>query len=656
MAGRAELVANRHLLLSLLAALLFIQSLRAFFSSVYYNNLVALSINASVLYTLLLFAPAVYLLPQLRRQLPIVMVVAAVLLAAFRLAMNIAWGTALYLPLSGLATASFLVLFPAMLQASRQVSTKGGWLPVALGLVLAFALDSAISLLGASRDPSTGLSGLYLTLPAAAFVVYLSVVSRPSAQIEGDEKVPRRKTALLGLGLGAWLFLEYAILANAHIVARWNSLPLAAAAFATILGLLVPAASTVKPLSPLDRPWPLWSVNAVAFLALLDYSIMHSVLLPILLLFAQVAMVLNLFRILSALHAGGARRTAAALLYASLLFLLLLFTFAFTLTYAYVPLRPLWEGKETFLMLAAFLLVLLPVVITSRGFQVRPRIPPLPRGLLVALLTLPLLLAAISLGSAPTLREPSPGPTLSVLTYNVHQGFNNDGVVDPEVFVEVLQTADADIVALQESDTVRFTSANLDLVNYLAMRLGYHSFYGPPTREQSFGIALLSRYVILEATYFVLSSTEDKRSLLRARIQVEGADVWIFVVHLGLETEDRGVQVEEILEEASQVRGHRILAGDFNSCPGGRCPRYSGPADTVYERVSTFYGDVWVEAGFERDDPEGFTYSALEPFERIDYIFVSPGLRVLQAERVMTEATGRASDHLPVLASLEVIT
>jgi endonuclease/exonuclease/phosphatase family metal-dependent hydrolase len=568
----------------------------------------------------------------------------------------VSWGTAAYLPLSGLALASFLLLLPAMLHASKSAVGEEGWVPVALGLALAFAIDASLLLVGDSRDPTTGVSGIFLTAPVVAAMVYLALSSRASVVGEEPPTVPRTRGAIAGLALGSWLFLEYAILSSPYLISRWNSIPLAPAASATVLGILVPVASTLRRPLDLARPWPLLILNVMAFVSLLDYALIHSALLPVLLLLAQVTMVLNLFYILSFLQVGGARQMAISLLYSSLLFLLMLFVFAFTLTYAYVPLRPIWEGKEVVLIPGAFLLLALPVGFLSRGLRVQLRMPVLPRGFLVVLVALPLLLSVIALGLTPATPEPRADGTLRVVTYNVHQGFNNGGAVDPEIFAEVLRSLDADVVALQESDTVRFTSAGLDLVEYLSRRLGYHAFYGPPTWEQSFGVALLSRHPIEEASYVPLSSSEDRRTFIKARIQVEGADVWIFVVHLGLEAGDRTVQLEEILQEASGVKGPVVLAGDFNSCPGGICPGYGGPPDTVYERVTSVYRDVWVEAGLPRDAPEGSTYPAQGPVKRIDYIFVSSGVRVVSVERVMTEVATRASDHLPVMAELELVT
>ena len=253
------------------------------------------------------------------------------------------------------------------------------------------------------------------------------------------------------------------------------------------------------------------------------------------------------------------------------------------------------------------------------------------------------------------------------MTFNVHQGFNNEGVLDPDLFVHVLHEADADIVALQESDTVRFTSGNLDIVHYLATRLGYHAYHGPATREQSFGIALLSRFPILEASYVPLTSGSDNRFVVKARLQVGPHEATVLAVHMALPEADRSRQVQEILAVAAGGGRFTLLAGDFNSCPRGRCATYEGRNDTVYEQITARYQDAWV--GTPRfvcdrdgcreapplddiDHPDGYTWEAWAPVERIDYIFVSEDIRVRQVERVTREAALRASDHLPVVATV----
>lgn len=638
--------------LTLLTTLLFIQGLRAFLASVYYENLVRLSINASVLYTLLLFTPALYLLRPPRGGW--ILVVAASLLGAFRIGMNLAWGSGLYLPLSGLTVAAYLMLLPSLLTAARAVA-GGGWQLVGVGLALGFAADALLVLLGRSADLSSSPLGLLFVVPMVAFALLPAVALRQHWPPRVEARESRWSQRLAGLAFGAWLFLEYAILASPFHLARWNALPLAGLAAGSVLGLVVPVSGMALKRRPLAAPLRLAGLAVLGVattIAFVDHLWVHSPFLPLSVALAQVTLVIALLHLLRILDAGTLRDQAAALTYASFVFLPLIFVSVFALTYGYIPLRGLWEGSEVVLTLGAAALVILPTLF----FGARRRAPLLDRRLPRTIASYgAVLLILLPVGLIPAGPLPPPAaPTLRILTYNVHQGFNNAGVVDPELYLQVIRSSQADLVTLQESDTARLTSGNLDLVGHLARRLRYHAFYGPPTREQSFGIALLSRFPILDAAYVLLSGSIDKRALLMARVDTPGDALWVFVTHLALGVEDREVETGEILAIVTRVQGPVLLAGDFNSCPSGLCPGSPERPDNVYAAITAVYRDVWTEAGFARDDPAGHTYSAENPFERIDYVFASEDVGVLEVTRIRTTMARAASDHLPVLANVRL--
>ncbi|MFQ5552335.1 MAG: endonuclease/exonuclease/phosphatase family protein [Thermoplasmata archaeon] len=639
-------------LLTLTTSLLFLPALRVFFSSVYFQNLVSLSLNASLLFLFVLFAPVIYLITPRHVWTRTALRVLVVILIGARLGMFATGESTFLLPLSALGVAAFLILLPLLLAApSSPVQER--WAPVALGFVVAFAMDASLALLGTSRDPGSGFSGLSYTLVWGAVSVYLIAVLAPPTPEGGPGPASSQARRLLvGSALGAWLFLEYGVLGSPFAVTRWNALPLAPVALGTIVGLLAMVASTIPPLHPVRHRGALLALHVLALLALIDHVFVHSPILPGLLVILQAVLVLDLFLLLSVLAPWGVRATAGALLYTGLVLVLLSLVFAFTLVYAFVPLSFLWQGAEVVLLPAALLWLLLAAALLSRGFRQPLRVPPLPRGALSLFLILILATSVVPL--AFPARAPGtpviPAP-FAVLTYNVHQGFSNDGGIDPDLYVEVIRDSLADVIALQESDTARFTSGHLDLVGYLGAVLGYHTAYGPPTREQSFGVALLSRYPILIADSVFLTSSEAKRPLLVAQIDVVGVPIWILVLHMGLEAADRDIQVAEVLARAAALPGPVVVAGDFNACPSGMCPMQE-VGDGVYASMTGAYRDVWTEAGFARDDPLGFTFAARDPRQRIDYVFVSSDLTVLGAVRPRTPTEILASDHLPVLAVL----
>lgn len=64
------------------------------------------------------------------------------------------------------------------------------------------------------------------------------------------------------------------------------------------------------------------------------------------------------------------------------------------------------------------------------------------------------------------------------MTYNVHQGLSLEGRNNFARVLETIRASGANIIGLQESDTSKITSANSDIVQYLATELGMYSYYG----------------------------------------------------------------------------------------------------------------------------------------------------------------------------------
>ncbi len=105
-----------------------------------------------------------------------------------------------------------------------------------------------------------------------------------------------------------------------------------------------------------------------------------------------------------------------------------------------------------------------------------------------------------------------------------------------------------------------------------------------------------------------------------------------------------------ILEKLGELAGEGVpvvLCGDFNLPPG------SAPLelirgtlnDAFYVTELPPYGSVATYHGFSYDDPPG---------KRIDYVFVSEGVRILRYG-ALTDSRDRSffSDHLPVLVTLK---
>ncbi len=112
----------------------------------------------------------------------------------------------------------------------------------------------------------------------------------------------------------------------------------------------------------------------------------------------------------------------------------------------------------------------------------------------------------------------------------------------------------------------------------------------------------------------------------------------VVVVHLALDPAERLRHTDEILARLAGRPGPTVLLGDLNEPP-------TGP---VWARFAPTVADA---------DPSGdLTFPAHRPQHRIDAVLVSPDV-IVRVVRVPTgDAERRGSDHLPVVAELELAT
>lgn len=125
-----------------------------------------------------------------------------------------------------------------------------------------------------------------------------------------------------------------------------------------------------------------------------------------------------------------------------------------------------------------------------------------------------------------------------------------------------------------------------------------------------------------------------RRGILLTIVGRAGTRVSAGAVHLGLSGEERAEHARE-LTDLLAGREPVVLGGDLNE----------GPEEPAARWMAARYWDAGRDAGR--------TFPAWEPRARIDYLFVSEGVRVERAW-VGGERFAQLSDHLPVLADLEL--
>ncbi len=242
---------------------------------------------------------------------------------------------------------------------------------------------------------------------------------------------------------------------------------------------------------------------------------------------------------------------------------------------------------------------------------------------------------------------------LRVMSFNIAAGSG-----DLDAIAEVIRSSAADVVALQEVDVrwsarSQFVDQAARLGELLAMQVRFAPIYSmassdPSQPPREFGVALLSRYPIEAFTNRQLSrlSTQQADSvatpmpgLLDATVNVQGVRMRVLNTHLDYRADPavRAQQVAEVLAAIADASVPLVLMGDLNASPDA--PELA----PLFSRLH----DAWRAAS-----DSGFTYPAITPGKRIDYILTSSEVRVISASVIDT----RASDHRPVIAELVLST
>jgi endonuclease/exonuclease/phosphatase family metal-dependent hydrolase len=230
---------------------------------------------------------------------------------------------------------------------------------------------------------------------------------------------------------------------------------------------------------------------------------------------------------------------------------------------------------------------------------------------------------------------------LKLLTYNIHSGIGRDGRYDLGRIRELLEDEKPDIAALQE--------LNCGNSEELSTALCRNVFFCKtrPLGRGSFGMAVLSPFPIVRRREYDLSyqAHREPRYCLRIDLQVEPqAVLHVFNCHLGLAMRERKFQRKRMLSDAillSEDLHHPvILMGDFND----------RPISVVHRSLRRHFQDAYNATG----KYWGPTFRVGPIPIRLDHIYTGSAIRVLDC-RVRTDALTRvASDHRPVIATVEV--
>lgn len=240
---------------------------------------------------------------------------------------------------------------------------------------------------------------------------------------------------------------------------------------------------------------------------------------------------------------------------------------------------------------------------------------------------------------------------LRILTWNIHKGIGGlDRRYRIERIADVIAHHAPDVALLQEVDSGARRTRRDRQSELLGDMLGfrhrlYHASHRLRLQAGEYGNAILSRFPLSEEAHVDLTIPPKKRrGALAARVRVRrGARVrtlHAWCLHLGLSGLERKAQLRRLLASARFSRLHArapvLLAGDFNDVYGTLGPKILEPA------------------GFRGPARPPWTYPSIAPVRALDAVHVRGDLEILSLGISRLALAREASDHLPLVADLEL--
>jgi endonuclease/exonuclease/phosphatase family metal-dependent hydrolase len=226
--------------------------------------------------------------------------------------------------------------------------------------------------------------------------------------------------------------------------------------------------------------------------------------------------------------------------------------------------------------------------------------------------------------------------SVRVATYNVHRAVGTDGRTDPERILAVLREIDADVYALQE---VEAHDEGADMLAWLGKQLGFHSVPGTTLKRKDghFGNGLLSRFPIRSRRLTDLSwRGREPRGAIAIDIDCSGSELRVVATHLGLRPAERRDQVQQLLHLfRERPDDHSVLLGDLNEWF-----LWGRPLRRLHRHF--------------RETPSPATFPSFMPVLALDRIWAHPRAMLARLLVHRTPLARRASDHLPLVAELEL--
>jgi endonuclease/exonuclease/phosphatase family metal-dependent hydrolase len=230
------------------------------------------------------------------------------------------------------------------------------------------------------------------------------------------------------------------------------------------------------------------------------------------------------------------------------------------------------------------------------------------------------------------------GTEVRVASYNVHRWTGINGRARPDAARAgfVISELDADVIALQE---VLRPHGEEDPLESLCEGLGLHMAFAATRMHKrgELGNAILSRFPITSISVLDISlSRIERRGALAAKFEAPDGQLGVIATHLSLVDRLRHRQVQMLLDHPQLSIRPAVLVGDMNAWR--KCKGTQNLEDTLNRHNNL----EWPS-----------TFPAARPILALDRVYAS-GASVIDVFAHDTPASRRASDHLPIIARIEL--
>lgn len=220
-----------------------------------------------------------------------------------------------------------------------------------------------------------------------------------------------------------------------------------------------------------------------------------------------------------------------------------------------------------------------------------------------------------------------------------------------------------DIICLQELTQNFASTGYMDVSSYLSKKLNYHYHFAKanswPTKKgvKTQGNGIFTRFPIVSKKHYFVKSKDGKKSkgypnegrvVALVDVKVNKIKMSIATTHLSytdsfIETPEKIIEENNFIKIVNGLKNNFVVTGDFNADKNSHIVK---EMNKKFQNAGPDYKqNTWSTKKFHY---RNFFEDKLN--WRLDYVFTSPGIKVLKSNIIKTEF----SDHLPILVEIEI--